>query len=115
MAKLTDVTIYNTQAPGNKETLPGRVEGPWFIVNTGRHTKWGVYDAKTGMKLFHAAPTLATALAVVDEINAAGLALEPKSSWDGVQFGDATAYTSESIRAISLIVRPHVNVWTGRK
>lgn len=111
---LTDVTIYNAQVPDNKEELQGRIEGSWIIVNTGRHTKWGVYDLATGMKLFHAAPSLKAAREVIAEIADAGLELEPAGRWDGPKFGDAKSYTSESIRAISLIVRPHVNVWTGR-
>ena len=112
---MIDIDIYDTTAPDNKRTLPGRISGPWAIVNTGRHTKWGVYDLATGMKLFHAAPTLKAAMAVIQEITDAGLELEAAGRWDGPAFGDAKSYTSESIRAISAIVRPHVNTWTGRK
>ena len=54
MSHTHDVTIYDKDAADQRRTLPGRTIGPWTVVNTGRHTKWGVYDTATGMRLFHA-------------------------------------------------------------
>jgi len=115
MSHTQDVTIYDKTAADQRKTLPGRTIGKWTVANTGRHTKWTVCDTATGMRLFHACPTLTEAKKILTRLQLAGLELEPASRWDGVVWGDHKSYTSESIRAISEITTPYVKEWTGRK
>lgn len=116
MAALQDVTIYNKDMPEQREALRGRIEGPWVIVNRGRHLKWGLFDKATGMRLAHAAPSLKAVRDLVAEIDAAGLALENNPrGWDyehGPVWGDHKSYTGESIRAIGAVVLPAVTAWS---
>jgi hypothetical protein len=117
VAALQEVAIYNKDMPEQRETLKGRTEGPWVIVNRGPHLKWGLFDRATGMRLAHAAPTLQAVRNLIAEIDAAGLELEVSSKWayeHGPQWGDSKSYTSESIRALGRIVAPHSGAWTGR-
>lgn len=114
MSETKDVTIYNKNVTDQRITLRGRTIGPWTVVNTGRHTKWGVYDTQTGMRIFHACPTLTEAKRILAQLERNGLELVPASRWDGVLWGDHTSYEGESIRAIAAVVRPYEAKWTGR-
>jgi hypothetical protein len=108
-APMTEVEKFDPAVTG-KEIL-GRKIGPWLVANTGRHTKWGVYDAATGMRLAHAMPSLKSATDLLKEIEAAGLEFEKSDGRDyvdGPRWGDSKSYKSESIRAVALIVRPYL-------
>lgn len=113
---LQDVVVYNKNAEDKRETLKGRIEGPWIIVNRGRHMKWGFYDAGTGMRIAHAAPTLKDVRDLVARLADAGLQLEKSVGWDYVEgpvWGDHKSYTSESIRAIGAVVGPLQKAWVN--
>jgi hypothetical protein len=110
---MIEYNIYNKTAPNTRQTVQGRIRGPWGIHNTGnRHTGWAVHDIATGYRLFHGAPTLKAANTVLDAIDAAGLELDNSHSWDEPQWGDHKSYTSDSIQAIGTIVRPYLTTWT---